>query len=233
VRRDFDLCASCYNATEHEHPFIKIRDPAQAPRFFILVVLPPLESIDTSLDAFMCHNGVQCNQCGEAPIIGKRFKCLTRRNYDLCEKCFDEDTTGLPMLEIVRPSQAPAQIRCFDRRHHHDHRKETRHLRKENRQRWREYMNRCKDISRTSMEEANGLSQSPAAAPVVEVRRPDKNHSTGSSPCHPGWSVRVQCGSSPHRSLSCPGGRRGCGRLGAAAYPGRGLLAGGFRGGGG
>lgn len=33
------------------------------------------------------HVGVTCDNCYMAPIVGKRFKCLTCVDYDLCEEC--------------------------------------------------------------------------------------------------------------------------------------------------
>jgi hypothetical protein len=31
--------------------------------------------------------GVQCDGCGQKPIFGVRYKCLSCENYDLCEEC--------------------------------------------------------------------------------------------------------------------------------------------------
>jgi len=37
------------------------------------------------------HRFVRCDGCGQAPIVGKRFKCEKCPDYDLCEKCKDSD----------------------------------------------------------------------------------------------------------------------------------------------
>ena len=33
------------------------------------------------------HNCVRCDNCGVDPIVGIRYKCSVRDNYDLCENC--------------------------------------------------------------------------------------------------------------------------------------------------
>ena len=33
------------------------------------------------------HNDIKCDECGENPIRGKRFRCLECIDYDLCGKC--------------------------------------------------------------------------------------------------------------------------------------------------
>lgn len=35
------------------------------------------------------HNGIQCDQCGQYPIIGSRFRCLVCEEYDLCASCYE------------------------------------------------------------------------------------------------------------------------------------------------
>ena len=36
------------------------------------------------------HNGSVCNGCGEFPIIGIRYKCLDCKDFDYCEKCYED-----------------------------------------------------------------------------------------------------------------------------------------------
>lgn len=33
------------------------------------------------------HIGISCDACGMLPIIGDRYKCTVRDNYDLCSRC--------------------------------------------------------------------------------------------------------------------------------------------------
>ena len=37
------------------------------------------------------HDGVGCDGCNEAPLIGTRWKCADCFNYDLCSACFVND----------------------------------------------------------------------------------------------------------------------------------------------
>ena len=36
------------------------------------------------------HTGVTCDECGQKPIIGHRFKCSSCDNYDLCNTCHEQ-----------------------------------------------------------------------------------------------------------------------------------------------
>jgi len=33
------------------------------------------------------HNGITCDICEIFPIVGVRYKCSVRTNYDICEQC--------------------------------------------------------------------------------------------------------------------------------------------------
>lgn len=60
----------------------------------------------------MAHNA-SCDKCNVYPIIGIRYKCSFRSDYDLCEKC--EATTGphpYGMIKIRNPNQANFHITC-------------------------------------------------------------------------------------------------------------------------
>jgi len=49
------------------------------------------------------HRHVECDVCGVSPIVGSRFKCTERPNYDLCEKCEAKDQTGFTMIKFTSP----------------------------------------------------------------------------------------------------------------------------------
>lgn len=53
------------------------------------------------------HLGVACDGCGVAPILGPRYKCTVRKNFDYCAAC--EATKDHPhaFLKINDPAQAP------------------------------------------------------------------------------------------------------------------------------
>ena len=41
------------------------------------------------------HDGIKCNNCSQKPIIGVRYQCSKCKNYNLCEKCEEENSTTL------------------------------------------------------------------------------------------------------------------------------------------
>ncbi|RLN86981.1 hypothetical protein BBJ28_00016971 [Nothophytophthora sp. Chile5] len=72
---NFDLCEECEASgkwVSHE-PFIKITDPARAPK----------QKRTTEL----VHPFVTCDGCEMSPIVGIRYKSETANDFDLCESC--------------------------------------------------------------------------------------------------------------------------------------------------
>jgi len=62
-------------------------------------------------DASVVHSGVTCDGCGIHPIVGTRYKCAVREDFDLCERCERDDQDGpYPYLKIRNPTQAPAAL---------------------------------------------------------------------------------------------------------------------------
>ena len=47
------------------------------------------------------HQGVTCDGCGLSPIVGTRYKCSIRDDFDLCEHCESSETQPHPMLKIT------------------------------------------------------------------------------------------------------------------------------------
>mmetsp|Transcript_8891 Transcript_8891/g.13329 ORF Transcript_8891/g.13329 Transcript_8891/m.13329 type:complete len:708 (+) Transcript_8891:158-2281(+) len=53
------------------------------------------------------HRHVRCNGCGAKPIVGIRYMCTVRPDYDLCETCEAKDTPHeYPMMKVYYPEQA-------------------------------------------------------------------------------------------------------------------------------
>jgi len=56
------------------------------------------------------HNSITCDECGMYPIIGDRFKCSLRRDFDLCSACERKTVQPYPMLKIYNSQQSPASF---------------------------------------------------------------------------------------------------------------------------
>lgn len=56
------------------------------------------------------HEGVQCDGCGIANIIGIRFKCAVCKDFDFCEICEERLTHAHPFIKIPKPELTPASI---------------------------------------------------------------------------------------------------------------------------
>ena len=56
------------------------------------------------------HDKVCCDECNMCPIVGTRYKCSVRQNYDLCENCESAKSQPYAMIKIYKPEQSPAAI---------------------------------------------------------------------------------------------------------------------------
>jgi len=78
VRPNYDLCATCEAKDPERHPMIKMRVPERKD----------------------IHYNVACDMCNVSPIVGVRFKCTVRPNFDLCAKCEAKDPEEHPMIKM-------------------------------------------------------------------------------------------------------------------------------------
>ena len=63
--------------------------------------------------AKVVHTNYTCDNCGVNPIVGIRYKCSFRPNYDLCQKCeLDLQPLQYAMIKIRNPNQPPVQLQC-------------------------------------------------------------------------------------------------------------------------
>lgn len=65
--------------------------------------------------SLVVHTGIVCDGCEISPIVGTRYKCAVRSDFDLCEAC--EAVAGpdspFPFLKIRTPAQVPSAIVCL------------------------------------------------------------------------------------------------------------------------
>lgn len=58
------------------------------------------------------HN-VKCNVCDMFPIVGIRYKCSTRMDFNLCEACeAHQPSDAFPMIKIRNSDKAPVHLIC-------------------------------------------------------------------------------------------------------------------------
>lgn len=56
------------------------------------------------------HRGVSCDECKTRPIVGIRYKCTVRPDYDLCAVCEAKRVQPHPMIKVCGPTRIPPQI---------------------------------------------------------------------------------------------------------------------------
>jgi len=75
--------------------------------------------VEATQQAKPVHRSIICDGCGANPIVGVRYKCSVRDDFDLCEVCEREDSSGHAYLKIKTPDQAPAAIMTVLKRGQH------------------------------------------------------------------------------------------------------------------
>lgn len=108
VRDDYDLCSCCEAKQDHQYPMLKVYVPTSLPRQGAYIVDHLVSSV-TGADKrgenrTPVHRHVRCDGCGALPIVGSRYKCTQRRDYDLCESCHTKDKSGFYMTKIDVPA---------------------------------------------------------------------------------------------------------------------------------
>jgi len=56
------------------------------------------------------HRGVTCDDCGISPMVGIRYKCAVRNDFDICEACEAKGNHPYPLVKIVDPTHAPSVL---------------------------------------------------------------------------------------------------------------------------
>jgi len=83
---------------------------SQITKFEVLVSVPsaaPATATATRSNTAV-HPSITCDGCGMYPLIGDRFKCSIRRDFDLCSNCESQSIQPHPMLKIYTSEQSPA-----------------------------------------------------------------------------------------------------------------------------
>jgi len=99
---------------ELEESFVIFREKSQKIAKFEIVVIksvdvPPPHSSGSSFNDSV-HVGITCDGCSQHPIVGVRYKCSVRHDFDLCGGCESRSPHPHPMIKIYHPNQAPAAI---------------------------------------------------------------------------------------------------------------------------
>ena len=69
------------------------------------------ENINQKILNESIHIGFQCEKCKLSPIVGKRFKCTQCENFNICQKCEQEEFhSDHLLLQITTPDQDPILI---------------------------------------------------------------------------------------------------------------------------
>lgn len=62
--------------------------------------------------AKVVHERIECDLCGVSPIVGIRYMCSVRHDFDVCENCEQTKSHEHPLLKVRNPEQAPVKIVC-------------------------------------------------------------------------------------------------------------------------
>lgn len=62
------------------------------------------DAADLRYNISIVHDGATCDCCGMKPIVGIRYKCTIRNNFDLCEACEALETRPHTMVKYVSRS---------------------------------------------------------------------------------------------------------------------------------
>lgn len=117
-RPDYDLCGHCEAPKTHQpFPMVKITDSSQRPRDLVFEVRGAKPVATRVLAHPAVQRGVRCDECHQSPIVGPRYKCAVRDDFDLCSVCEAKRAQPYPMVKIYDPQHHPSKLvfAFFDR----------------------------------------------------------------------------------------------------------------------
>eukprot|EP00927_Polykrikos_kofoidii_P018553 TRINITY_DN18608_c0_g1_i6.p1 TRINITY_DN18608_c0_g1~~TRINITY_DN18608_c0_g1_i6.p1 ORF type:complete len:673 (+),score=136.35 TRINITY_DN18608_c0_g1_i6:79-2019(+) len=77
---DFDYCKACFMGKTDQNPNEWARVRSDVTGEVVSSYYAPAGNPNA-------HHGITCDSCDANPVMGKRFRCLDRDDYDLCEAC--------------------------------------------------------------------------------------------------------------------------------------------------
>ena len=88
---NFDFCENCEKkeALKHGHPLVRL--PSINMLRSIKCNLKQQAKKNLDKDEKVIFEKINCNGCGIKSIEGVRYKCAVCKNFDYCEKCFQEN----------------------------------------------------------------------------------------------------------------------------------------------
>ena len=91
VCRNFDFCENCEKkeALKHGHPLVRLPEIKMLRTIKCNLKESSKKNLDK--DEKVIFEKINCNGCGAKSIEGVRYKCAICKNFDYCEKCFQEN----------------------------------------------------------------------------------------------------------------------------------------------
>ena len=88
---NFDFCENCEKkeALKHGHPLVRL--PCNNMIRFIKCNMKDSNKKNLEKNEKVIFEKINCNGCGIKSIEGIRYKCAICKNFDYCEKCFQEN----------------------------------------------------------------------------------------------------------------------------------------------
>ena len=88
---NFDFCENCEKkeALKHGHPLVRL--PSINMLRSIQCNMKSTNKKNLEKDEKVIFENINCNGCGIKSIEGIRYKCAICKNFDYCEKCFQEN----------------------------------------------------------------------------------------------------------------------------------------------
>jgi hypothetical protein len=124
ARSNYEICQHCEENlnTRPPYPMVKFYPSSTQPRIVVTLQTngafphPSSSSSSASHDQrkSSLHHGIRCNECGISPIVGIRYKCSGRHDYDLCMNCEQQKIQPFPMVKIYSSEHSHSGIHIFN-----------------------------------------------------------------------------------------------------------------------